>query len=273
MTWRKLTKKDLINMMRKLSFVTGGLTEEKIMHSTAVADLALKLADSMIKDGIDVDRQAAYTGALLHEVGLAKVGISEAVRSSPEHDGWGGWLCRKWGFPDSVAQCPETHECLTPELAKRLYFPEPIQKTYFPTCTEAKLTCFCDWSSRIANSIVDPWKDPVARKEFSGETPPSYWVRETPDDHPMIKANIGITKEMLEDRRKKAVQVGINLRKECFLYLKKEYFTKCIRERWGHLGWSMGPWFPLPKRARQPTNLDLSKLGKVYTQGKWRKLV
>jgi putative nucleotidyltransferase with HDIG domain len=267
MSWKRLIRKDIISMMRQVSFITGGLSEEKIVHSTAVSDLALKIADAMIEDGKDIDRQAVEAGTLLHDVGLVKVGIAEAVRSSPEHCGWGGWLCRKWGFPEQVAQIPEGHELWTTELAKRLNFPEPILNSYYPIHLEAKIGIYSDWCEPEKMLKLDPWKN--LEVYFSTPSPSKFhlhWSKEISDNHPMIKANIGITKEVLEDRRKKALQKDLEIRRECFPYLKKEFFTESIRERFGHSGWQMGPWFPLPNGARQPVELDLLTMGKDYSK-------
>lgn len=253
MNWRKLSREDIANLNREATFITGGLTEEKIVHEQAVADICLMLADEMIKDGEKVDKKILEAGALLHDVGLAKVGISEIVRTSPEHSGWGGWLCRKWGFPDQVAECPESHEMWTPELAEKLGFPKPIQKSYFPRCIEAKIVHFVDgldaWS--IAYGEIDPWGNPESFMSIED----SFFLGTHSIFDEMVNANVGITKEMIEDRTRKLKPVILAIKKELFPYLKKEWFTKDIAMRRGHKGWTMGHWFPIAESVKKVINI------------------
>jgi putative nucleotidyltransferase with HDIG domain len=65
-----------------------GLSEERIGHSIAVADLASRIAQNMIKEKIMVDHRVFEAGALFHDIGLAK---QPPELWSAEHGVVGAW--------------------------------------------------------------------------------------------------------------------------------------------------------------------------------------
>lgn len=61
----KLVRMDRVSILMK----EHGLPDERIDHSVKVADLALRISDLMIDDGMEVDKALVEKGALLHDVG------------------------------------------------------------------------------------------------------------------------------------------------------------------------------------------------------------
>ena len=83
-----------------------GLDDTTVNHSISVADISLKIADEVERHGRSVDKRVVEAGALLHDIGLAKV----CDHASPEHSVIGADIIRKIGLPDHVAMCAEVHE-------------------------------------------------------------------------------------------------------------------------------------------------------------------
>lgn len=161
-TWLIPERSLLVNVLRKI-----GLEEGIIKHSESVADISLKVADEMIAKGLKVDKKIVEAGALLHDIGLAKV----CDHSSPEHSVIGGDIIRKIGLPDQVAMCAEVHEFhggVTYKEAFELQYPiYPLRESYAPKTLEEKIVNISDLfifvliegPEEYGFEKLDPWKD------------------------------------------------------------------------------------------------------------------
>jgi uncharacterized protein len=200
-----------INLLRQKK-----LSEDKIIHSEAVADLALKIADEIAKSGIKIDKKIVEAGALLHDVGLSVFGErgfeEEQEHPTPEHCVIGGKIALENGFPESVAECIECHELWSREEARIVKFPEPIEKDYIPKSWEAKAVAYADM---VVFAAVEEghnlWKEqdamiktyhPYINKCFKNAT-----GKNIEEDHPLIQRIDKFHKEMIR-------------------YLKPEYIPK-----------------------------------------------
>ena len=125
-----------------------GLSEDKITHSIAVADLALRIADEITQKGIAIDKQIVEAGGLLHDIGIATFGDrdyeAEMAEPVPEHCGVGANIALEAGFPESIAHCIESHELWLGDEARTLGFPEPVKEDYIPKTWEAKAVAYAD---------------------------------------------------------------------------------------------------------------------------------
>src|SRR5437870_7934938 len=100
---------------RKL-FDTYELSEDKRGHSKAVATCAERMAKRMKVAGLKVNSEAAYAGALLHDIGIAKsprkTEAEEDEDPWPEHAVDGARDALKAGFPEEVVGAIQNHEGL-----------------------------------------------------------------------------------------------------------------------------------------------------------------
>ena len=147
------------------------LSEGKIMHSMYVAELALKISDEVIKDGIKVDRKVVEAGGLLHDVGLSGFGdkdLKEEIESpSPQHCVIGAKIALDANFPEIVVECIESHELWSESEAKELGFPLPIKGDYIPKTWESKIVAYADLVAFVTALGYDLLKDPKAVIESS----------------------------------------------------------------------------------------------------------
>ena len=81
-----------------------GLSEDKITHSIAVTDLALRIADEISQKGLVIDKQIVEAGGLLHDIGIATFGDrdyeAEMAEPIPEHCSIGANIALEAGFPE-----------------------------------------------------------------------------------------------------------------------------------------------------------------------------
>lgn len=183
--------------------------EEKIKHSIAVAELALKIADEAIKDGIKVDKKVVEAGALMHDIGLSKTEVKtrfdEEEHPVPIHTQLGGGLVLELGFPRSVAHCVEAHEMggsMSNEDAKELKLPGPYT-SYLPETWEAKIVAYADLMVFVAvESKLDPWKDPEApAKAIFPYADLCYKIvtgKGVTMDHPILRRAVRLNNEMIK---------------------------------------------------------------------------
>jgi putative nucleotidyltransferase with HDIG domain len=195
------SRENIIEFLRE-----KGLSKDKITHSIAVADLALKIADEMYKKGIEVDKWVVEAGGLLHDVGLTAFGErdyeTEMANPTPEHCALGARIALEAGFPESVAHCIESHELWLASEAKAVRFPEPVTKDYTPETWEAKAVTYADIVVFAAvEEGHDLWKDteaivktyhPYIKKCFESATGSSV-----EENHPLIRRIDRFHKEMI----------------------------------------------------------------------------
>jgi len=206
---KMLPKDKIVDLLYKV-----GVYEEKIKHSIAVADLALKITDEVIKDGVKVDKSVVKAGALMHDIGLSKTEVKtrfdEEKHPVPIHAQLGGGLVLELGFPRSVAHCVEAHEMggsMSNEDAKELKLPEPYT-SYLPQTWEAKIVAFADLMVFVAvESRLDPWKDPEApAKALFPYVDLCYKIvtsKGVTMDHPILKRTVKLNKEMIKYLKRK----------------------------------------------------------------------
>jgi len=182
------------------------LSEGKITHSIYVAELALKISDEVIKDGIQVDKKIVEAGGLLHDVGLSGFGDKdleeEIANPFPEHCVIGAKIASDANFPDIVVECIESHELWSESEAKELGFPLPIKGDYIPKTWESKIVAYADLVAFITALGYDLWKDPKAVIESSYVYRNRCFEKATGKsigrDHPIIKRVDKFNNEMIK---------------------------------------------------------------------------
>ena len=81
----------------------AGCDPEVIAHSMVVHDVAILIADRIIKAGTArVDPDLVAAGAILHDIGRSQT-------HGMDHADVGGKICRKFGIPSNICQIVERH--------------------------------------------------------------------------------------------------------------------------------------------------------------------
>ena len=114
-----------------------GLDQKVIDHSIAVSKTSVEIATRMRKNGVNVDVELVEAGALLHDIGRAKVhGIA--------HGRVGAEMLRELGYPELLARIAETH-VLCGVLSDRNEQKSNDQKQNHTLMTiEEKIVCYAD---------------------------------------------------------------------------------------------------------------------------------
>lgn len=113
------------------------LSEDVRKHCIKVAEVALKIADGVEKNGTSIDKNAVLIGALLHDIG-------RAVTQDPFlHFIKSAEILRKEGFDEKIVRIAERHFSagLDKEDAKKLGL---LPKNYMPETLEEKIVSFAD---------------------------------------------------------------------------------------------------------------------------------
>lgn len=114
-----------------------GLDQNVIEHSIAVSRTSLEIASRMCENGVNVDVNLVEAGALLHDIGRAKVhGIA--------HGRVGAELLRELGYPDSLARIAETHVLCGVLTDKTNQESNAQEKNRTTMTTEEKIVCYAD---------------------------------------------------------------------------------------------------------------------------------
>ena len=199
-------REQLILMLKRL-----GMGDRKVEHSKDVADLAMKIAQEVEKDGIKVNKKIVEAGALLHDIGI----VHMLDDLSPEHSVIGAEMIRKLGLPESVAKCAETHEAggtVTWQEAKDWKYPLlPLKETYVPQSIEEKIVCAGDLFISIliegpedfGFKIDDLWKNPgeaiiTMIYSYCREVYKKKLGREITKDHPMVRRGYEFHKDFVK---------------------------------------------------------------------------
>ncbi|MEM2582818.1 MAG: HDIG domain-containing protein [Candidatus Thermoplasmatota archaeon] len=113
-----------------------GCSKEVIEHCKKVRNLAIKIAEKIIENGIKLDKQAIEAGAILHDVGRAK-------RNDLMHIIEGVKIAKKYGFPEKVISIIERHagSGIDEEDAEKLGLPK---KDYNPKSLEEEIVSHAD---------------------------------------------------------------------------------------------------------------------------------
>ncbi len=115
-----------------------GLPENVRRHCVKVAEIALRIAERIRKNGHEVDLEAVKKGALLHDVG-------RAITHEPfRHFIISGEILRKEGFDEKIVRIAERHFSagVSEEDAKMLGL--EVVKSFMPETLEEKIVCYAD---------------------------------------------------------------------------------------------------------------------------------
>ncbi|MBC7081198.1 MAG: HDIG domain-containing protein [Thermoplasmatales archaeon] len=113
-----------------------GCSKDVIEHCKKVRDLAIKIAEKIAENGINLDMEAIEAGAILHDVGRAK-------RNDLMHVVEGVKIAKKYGLPKKVVAIIERHvgSGIDEEDAERLGLPK---KDYIPKSIEEEIVSHAD---------------------------------------------------------------------------------------------------------------------------------
>jgi uncharacterized protein (TIGR00295 family) len=113
-----------------------GCDRKVIEHCKAVQFFASKIAERLIKNGIEVDTQLVRIGALLHDIGRAR---SHRV----DHGVMGGRMAREMQLGEEVARIIERHVGAGIPAAEAEVLGLPA-KDYIPETIEEKIVAHAD---------------------------------------------------------------------------------------------------------------------------------
>lgn len=126
----------IINLLRQ-----ENVPEYKILHSMAVAHVAIAVAKEIQKAGHNLDLDTVYAGAMLHDSGISKT----TDDASPNHALFGGEIARKHGFSEAVARCVENHEYVIASRSESLQFQMELSRdSCMPATWEEKAVSYAD---------------------------------------------------------------------------------------------------------------------------------
>jgi uncharacterized protein len=136
-----------------------------INHCVAVAELAVEIAETCKKRGLDVDLELVEIGALLHDIGRSKT-------HSVHHAVIGARIAKEYGLPESVISIIKRHVGggITAKEAMKLGWPRDV---YVPKTLEEKIVSYAD------KLIEGSQRVPIERTigNFSRELPPPAIAR------------------------------------------------------------------------------------------------
>jgi len=125
------TKKEALSYLFE-----AGCSPGVVRHAKTVAALAVEMAESCRKKGLEVDIQLVEIGALLHDIGRSKTHSVNHVIAGVE-------IAEVLGLPDSVVSIIERHagSGISRDEAKKLRWPV---KDYVPQTLEEKIVTYAD---------------------------------------------------------------------------------------------------------------------------------
>jgi len=130
-----------------------GSNRHIVSHCQAVAMAAKIVADEFERRGTSVDERAVIAGALLHDIGRARV---QTVRHGLE----GAEILEREGVDGKVVEIVRRHvgAGISPEEAKTLGLPD---LDYIPRTLEERIVCFAD--KMVDADSVRPFGEEVRR--------------------------------------------------------------------------------------------------------------
>jgi len=125
------TPQDCIDLLRRV-----GAKDDVVAHTTAVARVALPIAEQIRANKHEVDVALVHSGALLHDIGRART-------HNIDHAGVGAQILRGIGLPEALCLVVERHTGggIDPQEARQLGLPI---KDYTPRTLEEKIICQAD---------------------------------------------------------------------------------------------------------------------------------
>lgn len=139
-------------------------------HCKRVAEIAMKIAERIEENGVKVDKEAVFLGALLHDIG-------RALTHDPfQHFLKSAEILRKEGVDEKIVKIAERHFSagMTADEAKRLGLPE---KDYLPQTLEEKIVSFAD--NLVFGSEIRDFESFLERlKKIDSVSPELRWFTE-----------------------------------------------------------------------------------------------
>lgn len=113
-----------------------GCSENVIEHCKAVAKLAKRIAKKCLDNGVNINLQLIYVGALLHDIGRSKT-------HSIHHAIVGAEIAKSLGLPKPIISIIERHVGggISAEEAAKLGWP---YRDYIPQSLEEKIVAYAD---------------------------------------------------------------------------------------------------------------------------------
>ena len=130
-----------------------GSNEKIIEHCRTVAKVAMILVEEFEKRGYDVDKNAVFIAAMLHDIGRSRV-------QTVSHGLEGADIAEKEGTGKKVAEIIRRHvgAGISPEEARALAMPN---LDYIPRTLEERIVCFAD--KMVDGVEVRPFEEEVKR--------------------------------------------------------------------------------------------------------------
>jgi len=143
----------------------SGCLGNVINHCETVAELAVEIAETCKRKGLDVNIELVEIGALLHDIGRSKT-------HSVNHAVIGAQIAKEFGLPESVISIIKRHVGggITANEARKLEWPRDV---YVPQTLEEKIVSYAD------KLVEGSRRVPIERtiKNFSRELPPPAIAR------------------------------------------------------------------------------------------------
>lgn len=134
-------------------------------HCRCVEGLAAAMCDHAERQGLDVDRDVAVRGALLHDIGRS---VTQDVR----HAGVGADLLRADGWPEPIVLCVERHTGagIEADEARTLGLPP---RDYVPRTLEQRIVAHADnlYSGERRLTLAE------LRAKYEAKGLPQAWAR------------------------------------------------------------------------------------------------
>jgi uncharacterized protein (TIGR00295 family) len=129
-----------------------------VAHCETVAKVSLKLVEALRARRVDVDGDAVYAGALLHDIGRTRT-------QTVQHGYVGATILAGEGIDANVVEIVKRHvgAGIADEEAVALGLPAG---DYIPSTLEEKVVCFSD--KMVSGDVVRPFEVEVKRFERKG---------------------------------------------------------------------------------------------------------
>ena len=129
----------------------SGCSSSVIAHCKTVSTLAVQIAKTCEKKGLNVDIKLVQVGALLHDIGRSKT-------HDVNHVVVGAEIARSLNLPESIVSIIERHAGggITVDEARKLGWPA---KSYLPQTLEEKIVCYAD--KRVEGLRIVPIEETV----------------------------------------------------------------------------------------------------------------
>lgn len=182
----KLTRKEALELLKRYP-----IPKVCFQHCLEVESAALKIAEDLERNGVEVDEKFLSTAALLHDIGRYKISVEKGV--PPERGGLhapeGQILLEKLGYPQ-LARIAGGHFLVrvTKEEAAKLGWPVEVE---LPNTIEAKIVCIAD-KMREGKPVGEEVLDLFAREDLEIR----YWSKIPGFKRKLLKRTLAIAEEL-----------------------------------------------------------------------------